>query len=121
MSNTGRPPIYSNPADLENAIEEYKKHCKAEEIAPTLTGMILFIGFNSKDTFYEYGKKPAFSDSIKKARLWIESLYESDLRKNGGSGTIFALKNFGWKDKTEIENSGGQTLTIKREIVKSKK
>lgn len=121
MSNAGRPPIYSDPADLENAIEEYKQHCKAEELAPTLTGMILFIGFNSKDTFYEYGKKPKFSDSIKKARLWIESLYESDLRKHGGSGTIFALKNFGWKDKTEIENSGGQTLTIKREIVKSKK
>ena len=105
MNNGGRPPIYDNPEDLQTKIDEYKNDCMINEEIPTLTGMILFIGFNSKDTFYEYGKKEGFSDSIKKARLWIESLYEKDLRKTGNTGSIFALKNFGWSDKLEIDNN----------------
>jgi hypothetical protein len=31
--------------------------------------------------------------------------YEKSLRQNNCTGAIFALKNFGWKDKTEIEGS----------------
>jgi hypothetical protein len=108
----GRPPIYTRSEDLEAKIEEYKHNCKLTDETPTLTGMILHIGFNSKDTFYEYGKKEEFSESIKKARLWIESLYERDLREKGHSGTIFGLKNMGWKDKIETEHSGSIGVNI---------
>lgn len=38
----------------------------------------------------------------------VEASYEKDLKKTGRPGTIFALKNFGWKDKQEVE----QTSTI---------
>ena len=42
------------------------------------------------------------------ARLIVENSYEMELRKEGRTGTIFALKNFGWKDKIEYE---GETKT----------
>ena len=35
----------------------------------------------------------------------VESSYEIDLKKHGRSGTIFALKNFDWKDKSEVDNT----------------
>ena len=44
-----------------------------------------------------------FSNTIKKAKDKVEHSYEIDLKKKGNTGTIFALKNFDWKDKTEQE------------------
>lgn len=35
----------------------------------------------------------------------VEHSYEIDLKKKGNTGTIFALKNFDWKDKTEVDNN----------------
>jgi hypothetical protein len=32
------------------------------------------------------------------------------LRKKGGSGEIFGLKNFGWRDKTEVDNNTNMTV-----------
>jgi hypothetical protein len=46
-----------------------------------------------------------FLNTIKKAKDMVEYSYEIDLKKKGNTGTIFALKNFDWKDKQEIENS----------------
>ena len=46
--------------------------------------------------------KKEFSYTIKRARLLIEILYEEQLQKGSPTGAIFALKNFGWKDRQEI-------------------
>jgi hypothetical protein len=53
----------------------------------------------------DYQNKDEFSYTIKKAKLRIENAYEKRLIQNGRSGDIFALKNFGWTDKQEIENN----------------
>jgi hypothetical protein len=42
---------------------------------------------------------------INHAKLRIENSYELSLRKNGRSGDIFALKNFGWSDKKVVHYS----------------
>jgi len=55
---------------------------------------------------YEYENEGEFSDTIKKARLRIENEYEKQLSWGNATGAIFALKNFGWKDKTEHEHTG---------------
>ena len=34
----------------------------------------------------------------------MQESYEKSLRKNGRTGDIFALKNFGWTDRQEIES-----------------
>lgn len=50
-----------------------------------------------------YEEKDEFADVVKRAKLRIENVYELDLRKKGGAGAIFALKNFDWHDRQEIE------------------
>ena len=34
----------------------------------------------------------------------VEHSYEIDLKEKGNTGTIFALKNFDWKDKQEVDS-----------------
>jgi hypothetical protein len=99
----GRPPIWDDPEAFANKVEEYF----ATEKLATWSGLALYLGFSSRDSLNDYKKNPEFSDPIKKALLRIEAMYESNLQKQNPAGSIFALKNFGWKDKQEIEQSGG--------------
>lgn len=96
----GRPLKYDSANKLKEKINEYFKVTKQEKI--TITGLCLYLEIN-KDTFYEYGKREEYKEIIDLARLRVENSYELDLRKFGRTGDIFALKNFGWKDKQEID------------------
>ena len=74
---------------------------------PTVTGLTLHLGFESKDTLYSYAKKDGFSYPIKRALLEIEEYHE--IATAGGdkcTGNIFILKNFGWKDTIDTKHSG---------------
>lgn len=46
-----------------------------------------------------------FTNAIRKAKEMVENSYEIDLKQSGRTGTIFALKNFGWKDQSEVVNT----------------
>lgn len=120
----GRPRIYQNVEDLDKAIEDYFFPVEYDEIQengvyvkkprperginkrPSLTGLTLALGFCDKSTVYDYQKRPEFSHSIKRALAMVELFYEERLSEQNVAGSIFALKNFGWKDKTETEISG---------------
>lgn len=56
-------------------------------------------------------KLKEFTHTIKRARAFMEKEYEKLLRAGNCTGAIFALKNFGWTDKQEIEHSGGVDIT----------
>lgn len=95
---------------MAQAIDLYLAKCDAEKKPPTITRMALALGFESRQSFYDYENKDEFSYIIKTARLHVEAGYEDSLRENNCTGSIFALKNMGWKDKTEQEFSGGISL-----------
>ncbi len=105
----GRPPIYEKLEDMLPKLEEWEFSVKFGE-KPTITGLCLALDFDSKDTLYAYRDKEEFSYSIKKALLIVENGYEKALRENAPTGSIFALKNMGWKDKSEVEQSGGLSI-----------
>ena len=127
----GRPPIYDpeKPEDLEKYDRlsiEYFEHIKGEQDEegnytrypepPTVTGLTLYMGFSSKDTLYEYAKKPDFSDPTKRALAKIEQFHEIQAaRGDKCTGNIFILKNFGWKDKVEHDITGKQEIIWKEE------
>lgn len=117
--------MFESVDKLEEAIEEYfvsgvkikKVVCGppnrryTEDVnVPTITGLALYLGFESRQSFYDYEKHPEFSYTIKKARLLIENEYEEQLQAGNTVGAIFALKNMGWKDKHEVEQSGVVTV-----------
>jgi len=109
--NMGRPAKYNKAEELDEKINEY--FANKDIPIKTITGLVLFCGFCDRQSFYAYEKKEEFSHSIKDARTRIENVYEKRLQGNNCTGSIFALKNFGWIDKTETDiTSGGKPLPI---------
>ena len=116
--SAGRPPIYKTPDEMIPKIEEWAERVRSKEERPTVTGLCIALGFDSKDTLYNYRDKPGFSYPIKRALLFVENGYEGGLWTTSPTGPIFALKNMGWKDKHETEHSGEINLpTIKVEVI----
>lgn len=101
----GRPATYTDPVDMYNQIMSYFEWCETENKGKiTITGLTLFLGFESRKSLAQYEDKPEFATLIKKARLAVECYYEEKLTGISYGGAIFALKNLGaeyWKDKTE--------------------
>jgi len=108
----GRPPIFQTPEAFEAKVNEYFISLKLTKDPPTITGLCLFAGFDSRQSFYDYAERDGFSYTVKKARLRIEHEYEKALLSKFPTGPIFALKNMGWKDKTEVENIGAQKIEV---------
>lgn len=123
----GRPPLYETPEQLQESIRLYFENgVKIKTVVigkpptnyevqipvPTITGLCLYLGFESRQSFYDIEKRPGFSYTIKKARLLIEKEYEEMLAVGNTTGAIFALKNFGWIDKQEIEHSGQMIIQV---------
>lgn len=115
----GRPPEFKNVEELTQKIHEYFNNGvktrsivighgatkRIEELpVPTISGLALYLGFASRQSFYDYEKNENFSYTIKKARLFIETEYEEQLQVGNSTGAIFALKNLGWQDKSEVIN-----------------
>jgi hypothetical protein len=98
----GRPPTWTDPEAFDKAVDAYFDN---KEEAHTWTGLAMHMGFVSRDSLRDYGLKEEFSASVKKALLKIENKYEKAISNNNPTGAIFALKNFGWADKKEIDHT----------------
>lgn len=124
--NAGAKSLYDDPTQLAEKIEEYfnggankrtvivgkgENRTTVDIHIYTITGLCYYLGFESRQSFYAYEQKEAFSYIIKKARLRIEQHYEESLQLDAPTGSIFALKNMGWIDKNEIDHtSKGEKL-----------
>ena len=104
MADTGRPPKFTDPDILDDMVDGYIAECEVSEEPLTITGLALYLGFSDKCSLYDYQKKDEFSHSIKRARTLVENGYEKRLGE--GAGSIFALKNFGWTDRQDLNLSG---------------
>jgi hypothetical protein len=105
----GRPLKFKSAEELQKKIDDYFKITPFEEL--TITGLALHLD-TYRETLCNYEKRDEFLDTIKKAKQRIENAYEKRLIKRGGSGDIFALKNFGWRDKQEHDHTTkGEPIT----------
>jgi hypothetical protein len=91
--------MWDDPEAFDKAVDEYF----TKEKVPTWTGLAIHLGFESRKSLHDYGQKPGFSYSVKKALVRIERRYEEAMMKQP-AGAIFALKNFGWTDRQEVES-----------------
>lgn len=111
--NVGRPAKFTSADELQKAINIYFEQ---EQETPTLSGLALALGFESRQSMYDYEKKgDAFSYTIKRARLQVECIYEKRLYSNSPAGAIFALKNLGWSDRVQQEISGLEGKPVQAE------
>lgn len=107
--------LFRTPQDLDEAIGKYidnppKRKCtvgdsEVEIPCITIAGLCYELGFESRQSFYDYEKRKGFSYIVKRARLYIESEYEAKLHQSNCTGAIFALKQMGWADKQHIDQN----------------
>lgn len=124
MAKSGRPPLYKTNKALQDKVLEYINSCpdKKEVVtkdgniitipSPTISGLCYFLGFESRQSYYDYEQRPEFSYTLKRAKLFIENEYEKQLHNPNCTGAIFALKNFGWKDKQLELNVNGDGINV---------
>lgn len=127
-SKVGRPPLFKTAEEIQKKIDEYfDTECKEEYAKdpetgnilldtknrpivcfnpPTVSGLALFLGFENRNSLYDYEEKSDFTSTIKKAIARIENYAEKQLFIGNSTGAIFWLKNKGWKDKSETEIKG---------------
>ncbi len=102
-----RPLKFKIVKELKDKIDAYFLDTPKDEW--TITGLALALD-TSRQVLCDYeDDRPEFTYTIKRAKLKVENGYEIDLKKHGRTGSIFALKNFDWKDKNETDiTSGGE-------------
>ena len=105
----GRPYAFDNAEELQKAIDAYFKSCEESGEPLSITGLCLALDVDRKTLInYVKDKNSDRKEMIKPilmAKLKIEHAYELRLIDKGRSGDIFALKNFDWTDRQEIDNT----------------
>lgn len=122
----GQPPIIKSPQEMEDKINEYFKSLlpqplldnngnvlktKSGELAfskerkPSVVGMALYLGYESRQSFYDNIKKPEYSYILKRARSKVElGVLDGGMDDEIPQAlTIFLLKQFGYSDKPREE------------------
>lgn len=140
-NKVGRPPMYKSAEEMQKIIDSYFEECKGRLLTddegvvmrdkygipifvdvkpPTITGLALALGFNSRQALLNYQEKDEFNDTITRAKAKVEQYAEERLfDKDGANGAKFSLANnfSGWKEKKEIEADVSSTVTINVELV----
>jgi len=114
-NNGGRPRKFDSAADVYEQGTIYIDDILEQGKPLTFTGLCLALGL-VKDTYNDYlsgkydSEAEVFSVPLKELKQRIEQYAEEKLFANNPTGAIFALKNYGWKDKQETELSGGMEV-----------
>lgn len=114
-------PKFTSVEELQRQINKYFESCDEDNEPITITGLALALD-TTRDLLCDYEKKDKYSDAIKKAKLRVHNAYEKRLVRRGNAGDIFALKNFGWKDKQEVDNmssDGSMVVVVNKALKKS--
>lgn len=116
----GRPKKFQSVEELQKKIDAYFLDCLTNDEPVTVTGLCLWLD-TTRDVLMDYQNDDEFSYTIKKAKQRIENAYEKRLIRRGNAGDIFALKQFGWTDKQEIDNKISYSLFEKETERKAEK
>jgi len=103
----GKPLKFPDPKDFEKKIDAYFVKCELDDIIPTVTGLAVHLE-TFRSVLVDYKEKDDYSYSIKKALQKCESAIEFGAMtgKLNPVFSIFNLKNnYGWKDKTEVDQN----------------
>jgi hypothetical protein len=84
-----------------------------------LTGLVLFLGFSSRQEFEAHERQGRYKKQLRKAWLRVEAEYEKKLHQQAPTGAIFALKSMGWTDKADSALHEAMPKILRIEIVEA--
>lgn len=110
-NNGGRPPYFENAEQLRTKIAEYldwedeNRGNDAKGVGRglyTISGCALFLGFASRQSFYDLEKNEEFSYTLQRFKLFLTHWNEQKLYYMGTfAGSSLWLRNFGgYSDET---------------------
>lgn len=99
---------FSSAEEFQKSVDEYFAQAGDK---PTITGLALHLDCEI-ETIKNYQERDEFSAPTKRAYLRVQNGYEKRMHEGAPTGAIFALKNFGWKDKTEVDQNMSGKLDI---------
>lgn len=102
----GRPLKFATPEEMQTRIDDYFIMCEREKKPISITGLAIHLDCY-RETLSNYMERDEFFDTVKKAKQRVENFYEERLTLPNVAGVVFALKNFDWTDKQDL-NLGGQ-------------
>ncbi len=136
--------MYKTPEEMQEVIDKYFEECKGHILIddegkaildkynhpiivdgrpPTMTGLALALGFTNRQSLLNYKARPAFTDTITRAKSIVERYTEERLfDKDGCNGAKFSLQfNFsGWREATPGEGADAAVVKIICDIPKAK-
>ena len=109
----GAPAYYLTVDEFNRRANDYALNVKNIEVSgkPCISGLAMYMGFESKQSLYDYGKRKKFSYSVSHMRQYIENAHENRLYGERPQGAIFALSCMGWHATTETINTNNN-LTV---------
>jgi hypothetical protein len=117
----GQPRKYDSPEEMKKVVNNYFDKAIENNEHITITGLALALGFCDRQSIYDYEKLPEYSHIIKYAKMRVENTYEKNLFTPACTGSIFALKNMGWKDKSEQDLNHSGSISIAQQILEARK
>lgn len=131
----GRPPRFTSAEEIQRLVDEYFESCEKKQFEingepcfdkngkpifldahpPTITGLALALGFNSRQSLLNYQGKKEFFDTITRAKSRVEKYAEERLfDRDGVNGARFSLMNNfeGWNNKPAEDDPAGDEVVI---------
>jgi hypothetical protein len=112
---SGGTPQYEKKSKGKTEPTELSEPAVKDAEPATLSGLALYLGFNSLADFEYYEQHGEFAAALQRSRLRLQAIYESRLLHQSPTGAMFALKSFGWDERAENKtgNDGApEILTI---------
>ena len=133
----GRPPKYDTPEEMGKKIDEYFAQCVPEYMrnddgviettvkgkpilininSPSLSGLALYLGYESRQSIYDNENNEKFSYIIKRARTKVEEwVYQHSMSGDISPAVgIFILKQFGYTDTQVIDMTHSDKLDMSK-------
>jgi len=105
----GRPPIFETAEQMQQAVDAY---FKTKPDPPTICGLALALGLATRGSLLNYQARKQFQEVVERAKLRVEQHHEACLSRSNCTGSIFWLKNFGWKDTQDINHGGSVRIIL---------
>lgn len=124
LHKMARPRIINSPEEMLERGHAYFDECNSKGNPILVTGLALALGLSSRESLIEYGKREEFSDTVKSLKMVCENFAENKLFSSNPTGAIFALKNYGWTDRQDLNHSGElgiQTIVVAPDSKKAQK
>lgn len=103
----GRPPKYNSPEEMQEKIDEYIDYCRTNDRIPVQGELAYFLGFESRQSLWDYMQKEEFSYIIRRVKLFCENELNQKALKGEANPQIAKLNlitNYNYKEKLEIDS-----------------